>query len=91
LKKSAFTTDKLTGRLPGFGKKPFFFSGIPILISGFEFGAEIALLGESRTTSYKEKAMKPKAKPTKKGKTLGAKKLEKKVTLQYQPITGGHT
>jgi len=25
--------------------------------------------------------MKPKAKPTKKGKTLGAKKLEKKVTL----------
>jgi len=35
--------------------------------------------------------MKPKAKPTKKGKTLGAKKLEKKVTLQYQPITGGHT
>ncbi len=25
--------------------------------------------------------MKPKAKPTKKGKTLGAKKLERKVTL----------
>jgi hypothetical protein len=27
--------------------------------------------------------MKPAAKPTKKGKTLGGKKLEKKVTLKY--------
>jgi hypothetical protein len=33
--------------------------------------------------------MKPKAKPTKKGKTLGAKKLEKKVTLHgYTPPQG---
>ena len=32
--------------------------------------------------------MKPKAKPSKARKTLGAKKLEKKITLQRHPIPG---
>jgi hypothetical protein len=31
--------------------------------------------------------MKPKAKPVKKGKTIGAKKLEKKVPLMSKPLT----
>jgi hypothetical protein len=30
--------------------------------------------------------MKPKAKSAKKGKTLGAKKLEKKVPLRWNPV-----
>jgi hypothetical protein len=38
---------------------------------------------------WRKKIMKPKAKPAKKGKTLGAKKLEKKVPLRsFAPVDG---
>jgi hypothetical protein len=44
------------------------------------FGAAIAIEDcEVRNTNFRRKKIM--AKPTKKGKTLGAKKLEKKVTL----------
>jgi hypothetical protein len=52
------------------------------------FGAMIAIHScEVRNTknSWRNKIMKPTAKPVKKGKTLGGKKLEKKTTLSLGP------
>jgi hypothetical protein len=55
-----------------------------------EFGAMIALCNRegSNTNPWRKKIMKS-AKPAKKGKTLGTKKLEKKVPLNV-PVNVHH-
>jgi len=70
-------------------EKAFLFTEFPAPGRRFEFGAEIAHYSdEAGPNLTKEIAMKPTAKPTKKGKNLGAKKLQKKVTL-WSPSTPG--
>ena len=86
MKKSALEAGAIRAVSKERDEKPLCFTKIPILGRRSWFGAEIAhYCDEAGPNLTQEMLMKPKAKPSKQGKTLGAKKLQKKIALHPGP------